>query len=309
MKLLYKIHKKHLINAALGAAFILFSGCLSAQSLSSLLPKSNEIHSWKLADSSVHYVGDQLYNYIDGGAEIFMEYGFKQVVSAPYTDSTGRQIQVEIYEMAGSDAAYGIYTFYLNGVGEELKVDQEGYFLDYYGVFWEANMVCMVSTPGGDTSLKNVIQSFSKNISQKYPFTAPKPALITKIENSAIYTSHIKYLKGRVGLSNIYKFIPGNAFTFNEGLAFSIKDTKVIIFKYENYQQAAQNLKDATEKIKSSNTDINVAISSDMLKFEDYKGNIILGKISDHYIIIQIAKDSGVFETNYSKLQKILQVQ
>jgi hypothetical protein len=60
--------KKVLLIFFLTAAFI------PAQNISSILPDS--IEGWSFPDSSELYVGEDLYRLIDGGADIFLEYGF-----------------------------------------------------------------------------------------------------------------------------------------------------------------------------------------------------------------------------------------
>jgi hypothetical protein len=55
------------------------------------------------------YEGKALYGYIDGGADLYREYGFVRLnVQAVKLDS--EEISVEIYHMADDSAAFGIYS-------------------------------------------------------------------------------------------------------------------------------------------------------------------------------------------------------
>jgi len=82
----------------------------SGQALDSLLPAPVDIPGWKISQQPKAYSGDQLFELIDGGADIYLEYGFNQVVSVQYTDPSLNNIQVEIYEMLDDAAAYGIFS-------------------------------------------------------------------------------------------------------------------------------------------------------------------------------------------------------
>ena len=59
-------------------------------------------------DPSV-YAGDQLYDFIDGGAPQYMEYGFAEAVSQELTFH-GRTYIYDVYRMADPLAAYGIWS-------------------------------------------------------------------------------------------------------------------------------------------------------------------------------------------------------
>ena len=50
-----------------------------------------------------------LYGYINGGAELYLEYGFDTLVVSELL-SEGRDIKVEIYRMKDTEAAFGIFS-------------------------------------------------------------------------------------------------------------------------------------------------------------------------------------------------------
>jgi hypothetical protein len=59
--------------------------------------------------STDYYSGPALYGYIDGGAELYLEYGFKKL-GRQEVRSAKETIVVEIYQMAGANEAYGIFS-------------------------------------------------------------------------------------------------------------------------------------------------------------------------------------------------------
>ncbi len=59
--------------------------------------------------STDYYTGQALYGYIDGGAELYLEYGFKKL-GRQEVRSSEETIVVEIYQMAGVNEAYGIFS-------------------------------------------------------------------------------------------------------------------------------------------------------------------------------------------------------
>ena len=59
--------------------------------------------------STDYYAGQALFGYIDGGAELYLEYGFKKLGRQEVL-SSNEKIVVEIYQMAGANEAYGIFS-------------------------------------------------------------------------------------------------------------------------------------------------------------------------------------------------------
>ena len=59
--------------------------------------------------NSDSYAGKALFGYIDGGAELYLEYGFKKLGRQEVLYSSEKFV-VEIYQMAGPNEAYGIFS-------------------------------------------------------------------------------------------------------------------------------------------------------------------------------------------------------
>lgn len=98
--------------------FALATGPVSLFSQASLLPKSGEVGEWKLAAASERYVKDSLYGYIDGGAELYLPYGFESVEVGHFARTPGKpsgEISVEIYRMASPLDAFGIFSVQREG--------------------------------------------------------------------------------------------------------------------------------------------------------------------------------------------------
>ncbi len=80
-----------------------------------LLPADGEVPGWKRSEPARVYSGAELYELIDGGAEIFFEFGFERVTRQEYAQG-GDTIGIELYAMRDATAALGIY---LSRCGEE----------------------------------------------------------------------------------------------------------------------------------------------------------------------------------------------
>jgi hypothetical protein len=52
-----------------------------------------------------------LFDYMDGAAELYLAYGFQRLTVRKFEKSSQRPITLELYEMASSEDAYGLFSF------------------------------------------------------------------------------------------------------------------------------------------------------------------------------------------------------
>jgi len=68
-------------------------------SLRHLLPSESLRPGWKLDATPETAEGIELYHLINGGAEIYMQTGFKRAILASYSDEKGKMINLEIFKI------------------------------------------------------------------------------------------------------------------------------------------------------------------------------------------------------------------
>jgi hypothetical protein len=61
-------------------------------------------------EESENYSRSSLYTYMDGGADLYLEYGFSSLSVRHYARGKDRYL-VELYEMTGPQSAFGIYSY------------------------------------------------------------------------------------------------------------------------------------------------------------------------------------------------------
>jgi len=77
-----------------------------------VLPEDNSVAGWVKSERLLRFEKNNLFDYIDGGAELFLEFGFDKLLVQRYKRVGGKgdeEIAVEIYEMESPESALGIY--------------------------------------------------------------------------------------------------------------------------------------------------------------------------------------------------------
>ncbi len=76
------------------------------------------------------YTPDNLWDIIDGGAELFLSYGFVDLHIMEYADPAGTDVRVELYRHDSRTNAFGIYSQERNPGSHFLEIGTQGYVED-----------------------------------------------------------------------------------------------------------------------------------------------------------------------------------
>lgn len=85
---------------------------------------------WKLTEAKT-YSGQALYDYINGGAEVYMEYGFSKV-EVGYYGKGEQELLIEVYRMSSPKAALGIYSFFRDHAASSLPKPYQGKMYQFH---------------------------------------------------------------------------------------------------------------------------------------------------------------------------------
>ncbi len=90
--------------------FYAATGQATSNKIHTFLPAPQQIAPWQKDGTLQIYRGKQLQKYLDGGADIYLEYGFQSVGVQTYKKGD-QALQIEIYQMQSPLAALGIFSF------------------------------------------------------------------------------------------------------------------------------------------------------------------------------------------------------
>lgn len=237
----------------IGLLLFLITALAAAQqapgNLTGYLPASGEVRGWKLSDAPKTYHGEELFLMINGGADIYHEYGFSQVVCAEYFDAGGKSISLEIYEMESPASAYGIYTFKIGETGKRLSIGQEALLQDYYLNFWKANLlVTVIGMDSGKQTIQGVV-ALAKAVDARIANTGEIPELADLLLREPLGFSHPKYIRGTLGVMNSYIFDTENVFRVREGMIGTIANCQTFVFRYAEDGESASAFEHAITKL------------------------------------------------------------
>ncbi len=235
--------------------------------LSYLLAGMSKLSNYKATGKPQLAEGMNLFILINGGAEIYFEYGFKRAIIASYKNTQGQIIDLQIFEMTSSETAYGIHTYKTDDSGEAMSIGQGALFEDYYLNLWKDKFQITVSVSQPDQKVKEDLATIARAVDSEIKSKGNKPVLMKLLPKSDKTKVVLKYFKGNLALSTFEASIAGSITDFNEGAIGFYDQYKIALFKYASKKQLS-------EVAPKSKLDDNVHIQS----FENYLMAVIAKK-------------------------------
>ncbi len=186
--------------------------------LRSLLPAGQEAGEWKEDGPPQEFKGEELYLYIDGGAEIYREYGFEEVLVQEYKDREGIRLSLELFRMTSPESAYGMYTFKRSPRGAPLEIGAEGQLEDYYLNFWKGNFLVTITGQDESPATSRGSLELARAVAGKIQGPSDPPPLVAELPRPGLINASVRYFKGYLGFMNNYSSLGKEAFRFEEGV-------------------------------------------------------------------------------------------
>lgn len=267
------------------------------ENLTGLLPTSGEVVGLTQGDTPQAYYGDDLYQMIDGGADIYHEYGFRQVLSVEYVDGRGKIIKLELYEMESPLAAYGIYSFKVGEGGKELAIGREGRLEDYYLNFWKGKLqVTLIGQDGEEETVQGVV-ALAEAVAAKITATGARPELADLLLQKPLAFSQAKYLRGPIGLMNTYLFDRENIFRVRDGFIGGVEGCRAMVFRYASDSEGAEAFAFATGKLSAGSRFRNQSRQENRYTMVDRKQEHIMVMQMGRHITIVVGKDADAVQS------------
>jgi len=224
--------------------FFNFEMIMNAQTVSDpskALPEN--IDGWKILTDRT-YNNETLYNYIDGGAELFLSFGFTKVFNRIYSRDNQPDLMIDIFYMNTSYDAFGVFSFssvkFVNNFGQQSQ-ESHGAI-----IFWKNNFyVSIISNTETEESKKTIIR-IAKLLDESIAETGPLPEIIEYLPSELLDKESLRYFRHYVWLNAHYFISNENILNIDQNTQavlslYNEKNNKqvLLVIKYSNSREAA----------------------------------------------------------------------
>jgi hypothetical protein len=181
---------KFLVVSFLISIFIWNDASAKEISIESLLPKKLP-EGWRQIGSPQVYNQKNLFNRINGQAELFFKYGFQKSVFVLYQNKSNSkdQIEVDLYDMRNALQAFGIFSRF-RSEDRPAGVGLESYLEDTSLLFYKGRYFVMLYATEADPSL---LKRMATTISSSIADSTPAPKEINYFPKGGLKPSSIEY--------------------------------------------------------------------------------------------------------------------
>jgi hypothetical protein len=187
-----------------------------------LLPDG--VNGWKTAAGDKTYKGEDLYRYIDGGAELYMSYGFERAVSRTYTRTGEPDIVVDLFDMASSKNAFGVFSHSRETI--DTTFGQGSQYTEGLLLFWRNRYFISILASPETPDSKRVLFELARRIAGAIGADGPLPAILSLLPKRSLVEESVRYFHHHVWLNMHY-------FVADENILHIDGNVDALLAKYE----------------------------------------------------------------------------
>jgi len=209
-----------LLGLVMAVCFI--SSCRTGGGVAGLLkilPAEGEVAGWRMKGDPQVFAGQDLFTYIDGGADIYLEYGFRTVLVQDYQGPSGKTISAEIFEMENPGAAFGMYAFKKGSKGREVGGEGRGQMGDYYLNIWKGRFLVTLTGFDSDSETLIGLEALARAAEARTGGSGDNPRFLKTLPAEFVIKPSLSYFRGPLGLNSVLPALSRDVLGFEEGAA------------------------------------------------------------------------------------------
>lgn len=190
-------------------------------SMEELLPVS--LSGWEITEDDQKYDRNNLYEYINGGAELYISYGFEKALSRIYSRPGQPDIIVDVFDMAASKNAFGVFSF-----SREIVDDTFGQGSQYTAgllLFWKDRYYVSVLASPETPDSKKAVYELAAYMDKKIAKEGPLPEILDLLPRESLVEESVRYFFHYIWLNSHYYLADKNILNIDE-------TTEALVAKY-----------------------------------------------------------------------------
>lgn len=187
------------LNGILLSGLLLF-GCRSPAALpASAFPSGDAAGGWRRAGEARLYDRQTLFNLVDGQAEAYFAYRFEQIAVQRYEKPSGESVDIEVWQMATAEDAYGVFT--AQRAGQPFAIGNAG-DLDPGRrlAFWQ-NRYYVVVRARQDTP-ETDLRALAGAVSARLPGGGEPPALLRLLPRAGLLETRVLFFHEEISVQD-----------------------------------------------------------------------------------------------------------
>lgn len=185
----------------------------SAMSARLPVPVSDEIipdslNGWHVQGQVATYDRKTVFDYLDGGAEIYLAYGMTSVRAVRYAGLNEPSIDVSIFEMAEPEGAFGAFTY--ERLDPEAGIGQGSEYGAGMLRFWHGRFFVFIQAERETPASREATIALGKVLASRLGAEAKVPALPDALPQQGLRPLTVRYVLSPLILKNLERTLSDN---------------------------------------------------------------------------------------------------
>ena len=183
-----------------------------------------KIMDWQAVGQDRVFDSKTLYDYLDGGAEVYLAFDLKQVFVRKYQGPSGDELALDIYEFGSPEEAFGIFSSERQDPAAGIGQDSE------YGLgllrFWQGRCLVSITASGDEKRAEAPILALGKAVAPLLGPSGGFPALLEWLPRVGLQNDRTCYFHSNLNLNNRF-------FVSSENILNLDKRTDCVLAEYD----------------------------------------------------------------------------
>ncbi|MFC1661851.1 DUF6599 family protein, partial [Gemmatimonadota bacterium] len=182
-----------------------------------------QVGEWVASGEDAVYGRETLYDYMNGGAEVYLSYDFREVWVRRFVGPDDEEIALDIYDMGSSPEAFGVFSTSIED--PEVGIGQGSEFGAGLLKFWKGRYFVSVVNMGVDEESDAALLDIGRAVDAAIDSTGPEPDMVGLLPRSDLNVRQTSFFHSDVILNNRY-------FIASENVLHLDTDTRCVFAEY-----------------------------------------------------------------------------
>jgi len=164
------------------------------------IPKT--IGAWEAREADRVFDRATLYDYMDGGAEVYLAFDFRGVWTRRYAGPDGRELTLDIYDMGSPAEAFGIFS--CDREDPEAGIGQASEYGFGLLRFWQGRYFVTLTAAEDDEKSQKAVLDIGKAVVGLLGPPGLKPDLVDYLPSGSLLADRTSFFHSNVNLNNRY---------------------------------------------------------------------------------------------------------
>lgn len=183
-----------------------------------------EVSGWRPAGPDRTYDANNLFDYIDGSAEVYRAFNVRRVLARHYVREGEPDIIADLFDMGSPADAFGAYHHDMRE-GEDIGIGQESEEMKGALAFWKGNYFVSLTAFDHTAAGRDAMRRLGRAVADAIPEAGAPPDIVQALPEAGMLRNHLHYFHGHLCLNIYYFLADGNPLNLD-------KTTEGVVARY-----------------------------------------------------------------------------